>query len=374
MNILYLANTSPLAQHFMRGWRNAFLALDDSFTVLAPEGEEFAAAIRDNVYDLILTASGEGARRLPVEELNAKGTALVVNGLPFNDWGLSCEIQAPCADADEVRHIARFQRKLAWSQWSPELVESFYSGYTSLGIPVLALPYAGDITVAPETVRDMADVKESLIFIGNLKHRRRGNLSLLKRLMTLAPRQSIRLHGGKDWQRFLGIEAEPTPPGMNTGKLYRQALIAPNIHTLRQRSHRIQVNDRSFHIPACGGFQICDNPMIRDYFDASEVVLAESENEFVEMTTHFLRNPDATLPFLHKASHKIRQEHSYFNRIAALYKALDIHKEVRIGAQSWQPFTYPSSRVVQKIGFERWVRYALETRFMRAARAVKQWL
>lgn len=374
MKVLHLAGFSLLSQHFMRGWRNAFLALGDAFEVLDPAAPDFDARVRSSDCDLILTASGEGIRRLPTEFLNERGVVVVVNGLPFNAWHVSPEIQAPCADGDEVRHLARLDRKLVWSQWSPEFVVAFFSGYEALGIPVLALPYAGDVTICPPTLRTLDEIADDLVFIGNLKHRRRGNLALFRRLLALTPRERIRVHGGADWRRLLGVEASPTAPGMEIMDFYRRALVSPNIHTVRQRVEGSQVNDRCFQIPAAGGFQICDTPLIRDFFDASEVVLAETEDDFVEKTAHYLRHPEETLPFSANAARRVRRDHSHFNRIAAIFEALGIAREVRLGEEVWHPFRYLSGCGERTIPTGRTLRYFAETAFMRSARGAKRWV
>lgn len=371
MRVLYYAGRSQLALHFMRGWRNAFIAMGDTFEELDPAAPDLEAQISTAKCDLILTASGEKIDRLPVGLLNEQGAAVVVNGLPFNVWGISPDIQAPCADAAEVQHLAQFQKKLVWSQWSPEFVSAFFSGYDRFGIPVLGLPYAGDVPVSPAFARRLADITDDMVFIGNLKHRRTGNLGLFRRLLASVPHERICIHGGEDWRRLLGISAQPTEIGADIADLYRRSLIAPNIHTARQREHLVQVNDRCFQIPASGGFQICDTPLIRDFFNDTEVVLAETQDDFVEKTMHYIQYPEETLPFVENAMRRVRRDHSHFNRIASVFEALGITGDVRIGDQTWLPFRYPDARNEGNITSHRKARYVVETLVMRLARSTR---
>lgn len=221
------------------------------FCCLHIRPKELKNKLRDQ-FDLIMTASGgDGIQRLPVDQLNESGTALVVNGLPFNRLKISPEIQAPLADLAEVLFIEKFKKKLIWSQWEPQFVETFFAGYLERGIPVISLPYAGDTIGSCQIV----DTEFDIVFIGNLRHRRRGNLSLIEKLLKLSRRDRIKLIGGSDWQRYVGVPAEPMFNGQDPSGYYRRSIVSPNIHTKRQREHGLQLNDRVFQIPANGGFK-----------------------------------------------------------------------------------------------------------------------
>ena len=131
MNVLYLAGKSQSDSHFMRGCRIAFHALGARFDAANPKDDSFYDFVSNNIYDIIMGYSGVGIEKLPFQLLNAKNTALVVNGPPFNSSHTSPDIQAPCADLAEVDFISHFNRKIVWSQWSSVYLNSCYSGHVT---------------------------------------------------------------------------------------------------------------------------------------------------------------------------------------------------------------------------------------------------
>lgn len=371
MNVLYLANKSQLDSHFLRGWKNAFHTLGARFDVANPKDDSFHNLVSNNIYDIIMGYSGVGIEKLPLQLLNANNTALVVSGLPFNSSYTSPDIQAPCANPVEVDFISRFNRKIVWSQWSPVYLNSYYSGYVTRGIPVICLPYAGDILTNGVMMMELDALNSKVLFVGNLNHRRRGNMSLIRNLVRLVPPDQIKIYGGNEWKKLIGLETKPTSPDIDINALYRSSLICPNIHTTRQKYHRTQLNDRTFNIAAAGAFQICDNPLVRDYFKEDEIICAENDVDYIEKMDFFLRHPDATLPLTAAALKRASRDHSYFNRIASLYESLGINNIVGVGDQFWKPFRVPTNSL-PAISPIHQAQYFLETRFMATGRFVKR--
>jgi hypothetical protein len=355
----------------MRGWRNAFRALGATFRVANPKDSGFRDFISDNVYDIVMGYSGVGLENLPLKLLNSRNTALVINGLPFNSSYSSPDIQAPCANPMEVDFISKFNKKIVWSQWSPIYLNTYYSGYISAGISVLCLPYAGDILTNVIEPRDLGATQSKILFVGNLAHRRRGNMSLIRKLMKLVSPEHLKIYGGDDWKALTGLETKPTPPNTDINDLYRSSLICPNIHTARQKRRAIQLNDRTFNIAAAGAFQICDNPLVVDYYSNDEIVYADNDIEYIEKVEFFLRHPELTKPFTAAALRRTYRDHSYFNRIAALYEGLGICDYVGIGDECWKPFRV-STDSRPNITLSQHAQYAVETRFMAAGRYFKK--
>jgi hypothetical protein len=150
-------------------------------------------------------------------------------------------------------------------------------------------------------------------------------------------------------------------------------LICPNIHTARQKYRRIQLNDRTFNIAAAGAFQICDNPLVRDYFNEDEIIYAENDADYLEKIDFFLRHPDSTLPLIAAALKRAYRDHSYFNRIASLYESLGISHAVGVGDEFWKPFRVPTTSP-PAISPVHHAQYFLETQLMAAGRYIKRHL
>ena len=364
MRVLYISPDDMLGLHFRRGWEKAFRYLGFDFVAITPVLKELTNNLRER-FDLIMTASGgEGIQLLPVDQLNECGTALVVNGLPFNRFRISPDMQAPLADVAEVSFIEKFNKKLIWSQWEPDFVETFFSGYLDRGIPVISLPYAGDTIDSCEIV----DLDFDIVFIGNLRHRRRGNLSLIRSLLKLSRGDRIKLIGGSDWQRYLGVSAEPMFNGQDPSGYYRRAIVSPNIHTKRQREHGIQLNDRVFQIPANGGFQICDSPLVKRYFQENELLFAHNQSYFLEITDYFLRNPEKRIPYINAGAKAIATRHSYINRVQTILSELEISaKEHPILKKADS-----SSKRHTDIGICRKSEYFVESRIMNVASLTRE--
>lgn len=91
--------------------------------------------------------------------------------------------------------------------------------------------------------------------------------------------RKARFKRGADYFNKLRIVIPPD----EENQLYSSAKICLNFHEREEdgsQPHYI-LNQRTFKIPACGGFQICDYvPALRKYFSEDEVVMFESKEDF----------------------------------------------------------------------------------------------
>lgn len=379
MEILYVAHPAIVPQHFVSSWRAAFEAAGDTFTVADCTRPGWTGIFDRRRFDVVMTYSNDsvigsserGILELDPARLNEAGTSVVHNGLPANPFSASFEFQAPCADSREVRHLAKFDRKLVWAASALPFMRAFYSDWEAAGSPILALAYGANVPMALPPVT-AAEPTVDIIFIGNLWHRRRGNVDLFRQLFSLTVPDRISVYGDAAWRRLTGVPASFTPPGFDLGAAYRAAAIAPNVHTLRQRSHMTQLNDRVFQIAGFGGCQICDNPLISEVFAADEVALGLSPASFVEIARQLLRDPQRRQNMGVRAHARALKDHHWLNRIAAIFRALGIEREISVGDRKFEPRTGASDAPETRIGFEHWLFYAVETHSIRLARNMKR--
>jgi hypothetical protein len=102
--------------------------------------------------------------------------------------------------------------------------------------------------------------------------------------------------------------------------LYAGHTISLNIHHAHEEAGHT-CNERTFNVPACGGFMISDNaPRIRDFFPADEAVLAENPADYMEKVDHFVRHPDERLPYIERARRRVVAEHTYHHRLCDLLR------------------------------------------------------
>ncbi|MBM3206751.1 MAG: glycosyltransferase family 1 protein [Candidatus Staskawiczbacteria bacterium] len=69
-------------------------------------------------------------------------------------------------------------------------------------------------------------------------------------------------------------------------KLYSSAKISLNLH---EQNKVIGLNGRTFRIPACGGYQICDYVSeIYDFFRPDEIIMVKTDADFFEAIEYYL--------------------------------------------------------------------------------------
>lgn len=112
--------------------------------------------------------------------------------------------------------------------------------------------------------------------------------------------------------------------------LYSSAKISLNFHEREpdgSQPHYI-VNQRTFKIPACGGFQICDYvPAIRKYFSDDEVVLASLDaREWHDKIEYYLAHDEERRQIQAKGTKRALQEHLSTNRVRQVLSLLGIQE------------------------------------------------
>ena len=99
-------------------------------------------------------------------------------------------------------------------------------------------------------------------------------------------------------------------------KIYTSSTISINVHEQYQREFSGDFNERTFKIPMCGGFQICDNvELIKQYLiPDKEIVLAKNKDEWFDKIEYYIKNPKKRLPIIKAGQKKVSKEHTYINR------------------------------------------------------------
>jgi len=105
-------------------------------------------------------------------------------------------------------------------------------------------------------------------------------------------------------------------------KLYSSAKICLNFHEREEdksQPHYI-LNQRTFKIPACGGFQLCDYvPALRRYFSEDEVVMASLDtNDWFKKIEYYLTHDKERIMIQQNGVKKALKEHTYHNRLNQL--------------------------------------------------------
>jgi glycosyltransferase involved in cell wall biosynthesis len=80
-------------------------------------------------------------------------------------------------------------------------------------------------------------------------------------------------------------------PG-NSRFFYNRTKINLNYHLKSQKEFENEINERTFVISACGGFQLIDNPKILGkYYSNNEMIIARDEKDYIDKFFYYLNKP-----------------------------------------------------------------------------------
>jgi spore maturation protein CgeB len=110
-----------------------------------------------------------------------------------------------------------------------------------------------------------------------------------------------------------------TVPLDEENALYSSAKICLNFHEREpdgSQPHYI-LNQRTFKIPACGGFELCDKvPALRNYFTEDEMVMVDIEpSKWLETIEYYLTHEEERKAIQKKATGRALRDHMYHNRV-----------------------------------------------------------
>lgn len=100
-------------------------------------------------------------------------------------------------------------------------------------------------------------------------------------------------------------------------RIYASSLVSINIHEDYQKKFRGDCNERTFKVPACGGFEITDDvACIRKYFkEDEEIVIAKDRDDWFQKIDYYIKNPEKRLPIIEAGRKRVLEEHTYHNRV-----------------------------------------------------------
>ncbi len=105
---------------------------------------------------------------------------------------------------------------------------------------------------------------------------------------------------------------------------YAISKVSPNFHQLGQIEHYINVNERTYIIPACLGFEIVDRPKaLDDVFERDEMVSAENPSSYFDQVTYFIKHPEERLEYIGKAMRRVYEQYTLFHSMTDLVQFLE---------------------------------------------------
>lgn len=183
-----------------------------------------------------------------------------------------------------------------------------------IDMPLLALPFG--INPRRHFMRSGHEVWD-YFFVGSNSHLKSETTN--QYLMPIVNRYTGVL-AGTNWPVGVGeLSVNQASLAYNFAKIY------PNFHLPWQYEAVDEINERTYIIPACGGFELVDNPAAMSLmFRHDEMAVARSVSDYYDKFAHYLVNPDKRLPFTHKGMRRVYEQYTLFHRLIALAEHLGI--------------------------------------------------
>lgn len=107
--------------------------------------------------------------------------------------------------------------------------------------------------------------------------------------------------------------------------MYNFARIYPNYYMQSQLDVFNELNERAFIIPACGGFQLVDNPKaMSELFAPNGMAVANSPDEYIEMFSYYINNPNERMEYVRHSMRKVYENYTLFHVLSRLLNYLGI--------------------------------------------------
>jgi glycosyltransferase involved in cell wall biosynthesis/spore maturation protein CgeB len=196
-------------------------------------------------------------------------------------------------------------------------IEKEYSEWKQMGYPVVSIPMAANPVV--HLPRNHM-IEYDMGFIGTDSPVKRTATDIY--LRPLMKKYAFLIRGDRWGEDVTSI------PQNQSGEVYGKVRICPNYHHAFQKTTQFQLNERTFVIPACGGFEIVDEtPILKRYFDADEMVQAHSTAEWFDLHEKWLRKHTDRMKMAASAHRRVLSEHTYFDRVFRLLELARSYKE-----------------------------------------------
>jgi hypothetical protein len=321
------------------GFRNAFLDLGHAFRPFTLD-DRLDVVLQDYRPDLFITSSHSFYRRqldyLLLRRFRNEGLCVLVK-IDFWDSPLSA---LRINEAKSLKDEPKVVEMIA----NGDLGDAFFhvveqddprmSGFVeTTGRPFHTVPLAADrLALKPAfDARFAADVS----FVGTLLPEKRAFFK--EHVFPLGAQHTLRIYG-QDWSpldrglawvqragQYFNIKPlarlrKPRLQLEDEARIYASSKVSINVHEQHQRRFGGDCNERTFKIPFCGGFEVVDDVACLDrYFErGTELVVAASPGEWVNMVEHYLRHPEARTPIIEAGRRRVAREHTYHNRVAQL--------------------------------------------------------
>lgn len=327
---LVIPNRVIWPEPFAHGYADALTAMGwDVILHRATSKYEITQYIEKYGVSLILTECRHGVRQLPIEMINRNNVAVVVRAAPFNTKGESPAQDIEYVDPSDPHLISMIERCVVHTHLELGAWDRYLHGWFNMDIPITPVPLAGNLVRAmPTHIVPTHD----LAMVGNFWHKQDEMVHWLTPLMhRLGKHISMNIWGDQLWHRLGLSNVRPLINAFDKfANIFGRASVSANLHSAEDR-RGLAVNDRTFEIPMCGGLQVTDNPLASKYL-GSYVVVVPNPTEFIAAIEQAVQNPFLRVSELLNVARCAATEHSYFNRLAVIFRGLRMDGESQAAA------------------------------------------
>ncbi|OPJ58350.1 glycosyltransferase [Clostridium oryzae] len=199
-----------------------------------------------------------------------------------NKVGLISKQASAELDLINIQLCKEFNYKFLISPLAEETNTSYFGNWTKNNINIVNVPFGfNPLIYYPENTDKIYDY----FFVGTNSYLKYKETE--KYLIPILSKYKNGILRGSGW----GNIGEELNPG-NSKFFYNRSKINLNYHMDIQKQMKNEVNERTFIIGACGGFQLVDNPkLIDELYTKDDMAIASDEYEYEEMFEYYLNKP-----------------------------------------------------------------------------------
>lgn len=220
---------------------------------------------------------------------------------------------------EAIQWVQAQQPDFVWCYCSPTFTDQYFGFWeTNIGVPVVGLPVAADLTVyrptSPEP-RFACDIG----WVGGYWPYKAQMMDPY--LVPLLRKYKTQIYGWGGWgNRSRGHIADADVP-----KLFASAKISPSISEPHSVHHPVDIPERVMKVPACGGFTIHTPSVgIQDLF-GDTVPMAKDPTDWFRLIDHYLTHPDEREEAAAWQRDTILRRHTYFDRASSIAHQMGRH-------------------------------------------------
>jgi len=233
------------------------------------------------------------------------------------DWGMDIntdKYKILMATEEEIDKVLKLreqtgQPEFLYMYYPGDYVQQTHKGWIDAGIPVYSLPNAADIFMYTNGQK-LPEFECDISFLGGYWNYKAQTID--KYLLPICDKYHTKIFGGLGWpvSQYCG-----TIPDEQVKNLFSSSKICINLHEPHSLDFGFDVNERTMKISSCRCFSINNyvEGLYKMYGD--RLVYAKTPEEFHDLISYYIKNPDERLPYIEKAYNHTLKYHTYFERV-----------------------------------------------------------